>query len=101
MLEALEGVKELRSVPIIVVSVGPGNADWFGLSRFPFDDFLVRLPTREELGRSIERCTQSAFRPHFLTGGRTKPAGDYNRAAGFPQPPIGDVACSISPSAKS
>src|SRR5262245_40217001 len=69
VLAVLNESAHLASLPVIVVSVNQGSADWFQLSRFACDDFLARLPTREELQRSIERCKARLARPHFLSGG--------------------------------
>lgn len=57
VLDVLQGEAREKAVPVILVAVGSGSIDWFGLSRFRVDDFLFRVPTGQELGRAIAAVT--------------------------------------------
>lgn len=56
VLAAILDEVQLADLPIVVICASQGNLDWFRLSQFRVDDFLVRVPTRDELALAIERC---------------------------------------------
>jgi len=51
-------------MPVVLICLHRGNPEWFGLSRFRVDDFLVRFPTLGELRSAIERCAAGRTRLH-------------------------------------
>jgi len=45
-----------RALPVLVICLHQGHPEWFQLSRFRIDDFLVRFPTLGELRSALDRC---------------------------------------------
>jgi len=57
-----------RALPVLVICLHQGHPEWFQLSRFRIDDFLVRFPTLGELRSALDRCWGAA--PRGAVGAR-------------------------------
>lgn len=99
VLAVWEEEAQNRKLPIIVICINQGNHDWFQLSNFRVDDFLVRFPTRDELRAAIERCVAVLPRPHYYPRNHDS----FSRVALPLSSTIlspGVATCATSPSAK-
>jgi CheY-like chemotaxis protein len=109
VLDAMQQEPQLATLPIILICASQGSLEWFQLSRFRVDDFLVRVPTRDELHCAIERCAHRRPRRQFASDHASEaPAAgqpSFSRVAGALRIPTdlhspGAASCSTSPSAR-